>query len=140
MKSRRDALVAEAYQWVEKAEHDLTAAAATLKLGRSAPTDAVCFHAQQCVEKYFKAALVANGVDFPKTHDLSRIARLLPGLLMSLLTETDRKRLTDYATFMRYPGDYEPITLQDARHAVALARRVRAAIRRVLPKRARTSE
>jgi HEPN domain-containing protein len=138
MKSRQDALADEACQWVEKAEHDLTAAAATLKLGRRSPTDTVCFHAQQCVEKYFKAALVANGIDFPKTHDLSRIARLFPDLLMPLLTETDRKLLTDYATFMRYPGDYEPITLQDARHAVALARRVRAAIRKVLPQRAKT--
>ena len=125
---------------MEKAEHDLTTAAATLKLGRRCPTDTVCFHAQQCVEKYFKAALVAGDVDFPKTHDLSRIARLLPGLLMPLLTETDRKLLTDYATFMRYPGDYEPITLQDARHAVALARKVGAAVRKALPKHAKISE
>ncbi len=58
--------------WIVKAENDLKTAAHTLKLGRDCPTDTVCFHAQQCVEKYFKACLVLEGVDFPKTHDLAR--------------------------------------------------------------------
>lgn len=44
--------------WVNKAENDLAAAALTLKAGRKAPADTVCFHAQQCVEKYVKALLV----------------------------------------------------------------------------------
>ena len=30
----------------------------TLKLGADGPTDTVCFHAQQCIEKYLKALLV----------------------------------------------------------------------------------
>ena len=45
-------------EWVIKAENDLTTAAHTLKLGEDCPTDTVCFHAQQCVEKYLKALLV----------------------------------------------------------------------------------
>lgn len=50
-------------QWVEKAENDLKNATHTLKLGRDCPTDTVCFHAQQCVEKYLKALLVWEGKD-----------------------------------------------------------------------------
>jgi len=30
----------------------------TLKMGRDCPTDTVCFHSQQCIEKYIKAFLV----------------------------------------------------------------------------------
>jgi HEPN domain-containing protein len=31
------------------------------------------FHAQQCVEKYLKALLVAPGLAFPRTHDLTAL-------------------------------------------------------------------
>ena len=39
-------------EWIEKAEHDLTLAAHALKLKEKCPGDLVCFHAQQCIEKY----------------------------------------------------------------------------------------
>jgi hypothetical protein len=35
------------------------------------------FHAQQCVEKLLKAVLASCGVDFPFTHDLEALRRLL---------------------------------------------------------------
>ena len=57
-------------EWIVKADHDLTAAAQILKLGKAAPTDTVCFHAQQCVEKYLKAILVYRNLPFPRSHDL----------------------------------------------------------------------
>lgn len=53
-------------EWVEKAENDFANAVNTLKMGKKCPTDTVCFHAQQCVEKYLKAILVWNGIEFPK--------------------------------------------------------------------------
>ena len=37
--------------WVEKAEHDLTAAAHMLTLEDRCPFDVVCFHAHQAAEK-----------------------------------------------------------------------------------------
>jgi HEPN domain-containing protein len=37
-------------EWVEKAEHDLQASTSLLELGDEAPTDVICFHAQQCRE------------------------------------------------------------------------------------------
>jgi len=129
-----DVLMDTVRQWAQKAENDLKAAEHTLELGEDCPTDAVCFHAQQCAEKYQKALLVASLVDFPRTHDLNALARLLPGPLLPMLTDEQRRRLTDYATVMRYPGDYQTVTLAEARQAVRLARRVRSAIRRLLPK------
>lgn len=54
-------------EWVNKAENDLKNAVYTLEMGEECPTDRVCFHAQQVVEKYLKALLVLNGIPFPTT-------------------------------------------------------------------------
>lgn len=56
--------------WFKKAESDLKTAEHILTLKESCPFDIVCFHAQQCAEKYLKALLVFRSIDFPKTHDL----------------------------------------------------------------------
>lgn len=129
----RDKALAVARDWVSKAENDLKNAAQVLKLGSSCPTDTVCFHAQQCVEKYMKAVLVLKRIDFPKTHDLERLTALLPPRTRPNLSAKEQGRLTEYATVARYPG-WGEIPLIEARRAVAMARRVRAALRNVLPK------
>ena len=121
-------------EWLEKAEHDLTNAAFTLRMGRTCPTDTVCFHAQQCIEKYLKALLVWKEIPFPKSHDVTEILALLPSTDRPALNAEECRKLASYATATRYPGDYEPISLTEARQAVQIARRVRAAIRRMLPK------
>jgi HEPN domain-containing protein len=62
--------------WVEKAESDLKNARIVLGAGEECPADTVAFHAQQCAEKYLKALLVFEGIDFPKTHDLVGVGEL----------------------------------------------------------------
>jgi len=121
-------------QWVTKAEHDLQNAAHTLRLGDSGPLDTVCFHAQQCVEKYLKALLSLHEIDFYRTHDISALLVLLPIHLRPELTPEEQARLGDYAVVMRYPGDYEPVSLAEAEQAVKIARRVRTQVRQRLPK------
>lgn len=121
--------------WVEKAENDLKNASLALRAGEECPADTVAFHAQQCVEKYLKALLVAERIDFPKTHDIEKLVALLPARLQPRMTSEEQGRLTDYATGARYPG-WGDISLAEARRAVAIARRVRREIRRVLPKEA----
>ena len=120
-------------EWLAKAENDLLTATHTLKLGRRCPTDTVCFHAQQCAEKYLKALLVLHGIDFPKTHDLEALAaRLRNGQKPALLPD-QLAGLKRYATVSRYPGA-EAISLSEARRAVAAARGIRKSIRALLPK------
>jgi HEPN domain-containing protein len=121
-------------QWVQKAENDLKNAAHTLKLGQDCPTDTVCFHAQQCIEKYLKALLVWHGIEFARIHHISALVALLPIRFRPDLTPEEQERLTDYAVSTRYPGDYEAIPLAEARRAVQIARRVRRQIRKWLPK------
>ena len=55
-------------EWFSKAENDLKNASLALAAGADCPTDTVCFHAQQCVEKYLEALLVFRAVPFPRTH------------------------------------------------------------------------
>jgi HEPN domain-containing protein len=124
------------HEWVQKAENDLVTAVQVLKLGRLSPSDTVCFHAQQCVEKYVKALLVSHRRDFPRTHDLRVLLALLPVAAKPDLIPEEQVLLSRYATVTRYPGDYEPIRLAEARAAVKIARRVRRQVRRRLPKEA----
>lgn len=120
-------------QWVQKAENDLKNATHTLKLGKATPTDTVCFHAQQCVEKYLKALVVYENKDFSKTHYISALIDLLPANIRPDLSPEEQELLTDYAVSTRYPGDWEPIPLAEAKRAVQVARRIRKQIRDLLP-------
>ena len=69
------------YEWVVKAENDLKNASFTLTMGDDCPTDTVCFHAQQCAEKYIKALLVDKGKPLSKTHNLSILIAQLPAAI-----------------------------------------------------------
>lgn len=129
-----DRSAAVATEWIAKAENDLLNAAHTLTLGSRCPTDTVCFHAQQCAEKYMKALLTLRGSDFPKVHDLEALAARLRNGLPPSIRRDDLARLTRYATVTRYPGA-EDIALGEARRALAAARRIRKAVRAVLPRR-----
>jgi HEPN domain-containing protein len=127
---RVNAVIAE---WVLKAENDLKNAAHTLKLRDQCPTDTVCFHAQQCVEKYLKALMVLLDISFLRTHDIeSLVDRLPPGTALTLSRE-EQGKLTTYAVALRYPESPFPSTVE-ARKAVAIARRVRRHVRPLLPR------
>ena len=98
-------MMAATREWVDRAEADYAAALALRRSRKKHSRDIVCFHLQQCVEKYFKAGLEDAAIAFPKTHDLELLldlvvsvqplwAALRPGLAA----------ITDYAVEARYPG------------------------------------
>ena len=83
--SGRPRVVKEVVRWTEKAEHDFLAAEHSLELAEQGLTDIVCYHCQQCAEKYLKALLLYRGVAFPRTHDLRLLLDLIPtGLSLGL--------------------------------------------------------
>ena len=127
-----EGVVAIVREWVAKAEDDLTNASHTLKLGVECPTWTVCFHAQQCVEKYLKAVLVLQCIAFPKTHEIEELMRLIPSSMRPSLSDEEQERMTHYAVVTRYPG-WPEIELAEARHAVTIAQRVRREVRKQLP-------
>jgi HEPN domain-containing protein len=112
-------------EWIAKAEGDFATATRELRARRSPNYDAVCFHAQQAVEKYLKAFLQERGVDFPKTHNLIELLELCLPLdptfefQRDVLVELDR-----YAVRYRYPG--ETAEKVEARAAFEASRAVRA--------------
>ena len=55
--------------WFKKADSDLKTIENNLK-SDDPPTDSICFHAQQAIEKILKGALVYFGEPIIKTHDL----------------------------------------------------------------------
>lgn len=124
--------IAVASEWVVKAENDLRAAATLLRM-KDCPTEVVCFHAQQVVEKYIKAVLTTLQVEFPKTHNIRKLVQLVEPHHRIELSESEQNSLTDYATTARYPG-FGEIPLSEARRAMSLAKRVRKQIRSLLPK------
>ncbi|MEW6381357.1 MAG: HEPN domain-containing protein [bacterium] len=110
-------------EWVRKAEGDFLTAQREMKAS-PANYDAVCFHAQQCAEKYIKARLVEAGIEFPKTHDLSallnRILPIEPG--WEVLRES-LDRLSALGVEVRYPGLF--VDAHDASEALRTAENVR---------------
>lgn len=121
-------------QWVLKAEEDLAAAEVLYSKAHETVLTATCFHAQQCVEKYVKALLVLYQIEFARTHNLALLLPLLPPHLRPEITEAEQGKLNDYAVNMRYPGDFEPVSHEDATSIIKLAKRVRTQVREHLPK------
>ncbi len=109
--------------WVEKAEEDFELARSALQRKKPLVTG-VCFHAQQCAEKYMKALLVSRKQGFPMTHDLLILNDLCSRA--GIFLEIDPKllnSLSDYAVRTRYPG--EGPTVDDAKEAMQITRLIR---------------
>jgi HEPN domain-containing protein len=115
-------------EWVEKAEGDFGVMEHELRRRKSPCFDAVCFHAQQCAEKYLKARLAHAGVPSAKIHNLTTLLdQVLP---MRPLWEAHRADLAHpsaYAVAFRYPG--ESANRDEAKDATIRCRRFRAAAR-----------
>ncbi len=95
----------ETLGWVAKAEGDWTVA--VREMGSNPPVfDAVCFHAQQCSEKYLKAFLEERGTLFGKTHNLVGLLDACAGTLPELdPMRPDLARLGTFGIAARYPGE-----------------------------------
>jgi len=114
-------------EWIEKAKADTKTAEREGKVQQDPNWDAVCFHAQQAVEKFLKALLQHHEIVFPKTHDLSdlldRILAVYPDLV---LYKDDLEWLTTFAVQVRYPG--ESANHDDAQRCLMIMKQAFAAI------------
>lgn len=92
-------------EWIEKAEADYAAAVLLRRSRKKHSRDIVCFHLQQCLEKYLKARLTESAVAFPRTHDLERLLDLAIAVEpMWVPLRPALASITDYAVEIRYPG------------------------------------
>ncbi len=117
----------EALRWLSFAVGDLEAARS--RHGRSVRPRIVAFHAQQAAEKALKAALILEGIEPRRAHDLDDLRDRLPGVWRVHRRMPDLGRLSDYAAESRYPDDITPVTpIQSAtavRQAIAVVRLIR---------------
>jgi len=93
-------------EWANKAEGDFAMMERESRVRKNPNYDGVCFHAQQCAEKYLKARLCEAGIGFEKIHDL--VALLDIALAVEPLWEPFREHLaylSDFAVSFRYPGE-----------------------------------
>ena len=111
----------EVLEWLEYAESDMELAKKG-KVSRKIKFETLCFHAQQAAEKTIKAVLIFNHIDFPKTHEIE--------VLLKILTKNDvnipkpvaeSKYLTKYAVTKRYPGEEMEVNKKEYNEAVKVA-------------------
>ena len=89
-----------------KAEGDFAIVEREARARKNPNYDGLCFHAQQCAEKYLKARLSEADIDFPKTHVLATLLDMV--LVVEPLSEPLREHLiflTTFAVTFRYPGE-----------------------------------
>jgi HEPN domain-containing protein len=91
--------------WIIKAESDLKTGIDEMATDNPA-TDTICFHMQQCTEKYLKAFLIFHGKEIRRTHDITELIEECIEIDsdFSKLYEINADRLTEYAIELRYLG------------------------------------
>ena len=108
--------------WLLKAESDLRTAQILIK-DENPPTDSICFHAQQAVEKLLKAYLTYLDIKAPKTHDIATLLELCLSVdeKFKELDQEKLEELTFYAVEIRYPDAFYQPSIEEAREALKQA-------------------
>ena len=120
-------------EWMEKARRDRSTAGREFRARPDPNFDAVCFHAQQSVEKLMKAVLIEHGHTPARTHNLVTLNDDLVSVCGDWAGAADDLRLLSLAAVQfRYPG--ASATEEDARQALAACDRVRQALLTLLPR------
>lgn len=120
-------------EWIRKAEEDYETAVSLVRKRKKMVPNAICFHSQQCIEKYLKAFLTSQSIAPPEIHDLQslreRCARV-DNDFDKLSLQLDI--LNAYAVNFRYPG--EEATVSESKKAVLVMKQVRKFIRNKIQK------
>lgn len=122
-------------KWIIKAEHDLKNGQDQFTTKNPA-TDTICFHMQQCAEKYLKAFIVAKGQKPVRTHVISELLQICLEMdsEFQTLIDADCNSLTQYGVLIRYPDDFYEPTQEETVMAIKLARQVKEFVRTKIEK------
>jgi HEPN domain-containing protein len=118
-------------EWIAKAEGDFRVASRELDEADEPYYDAVCFHAQQCIEKLMKALLTARGVVPPRIHDLVALGSMLQEHYDKWDYAVESLRFLSLSSVaFRYPG--ESAHEEDAREAFEICVKIREGLFEIL--------
>lgn len=127
LKKEKDCMNPLTLEWIEKAEEDYNTAK-WLQQSPNSVDNSICFHAQQCIEKYLKAWLQEEDIGAPRTHSLEELLDLIVTTLPEWQHwQPDFKIIMVYAVDPRYPGASR--TAEDTHHAMHICDEVRQAVR-----------
>ena len=91
-------------EWLKIAYDDYDTALFLFNNKNPKPLEIICYHCQQSVEKSIKAFLVANDVEFKRTHDIDLLCRQCAKVNKDFEPYIiPCGRLTVYAAETRYP-------------------------------------
>jgi len=112
--------------WIRKAESDLKTGKDEI-ITEEPATDAICFHMQQCVEKYLKAFLIFHEKEIRKTHDIAELIEQCCDIdpYFESLYSINADKLTNYAVEIRYPEEFHFPSIEEAEEAIKIAEQVR---------------
>jgi HEPN domain-containing protein len=114
-------------EWIDKAGGDYATAGREPQATSKPDLDAVCYHAQQCIEKLMKGLLIHLGVVPPRTHDPVYLDQLLVPVCPAWSAPVEDLRfLTHASAAYRYPG--ESADRPEANQAFAIANRLRSVL------------
>lgn len=116
--------------WMRKADSDRRTLE-ILAASDGPPWDMVSFHAQQLAEKSLEALLSRLERPFPRTHDLSLLARALGDVLPIAPDDPELVELSYLAVAPRYPFE-DDVTPGVARTAIRTALRIHAMVTEAL--------
>ncbi|MDP2909625.1 MAG: HEPN domain-containing protein [bacterium] len=109
--------------WILKAQNDLKSA--EILFQENGPTDSICFHCHQSVEKMLKAFLLYSQNEYPKVHDLIFLLNL------GIKTDKSLEELKEEISFLnrfhietRYPLDLINYSREECREAVEKSQKI----------------
>lgn len=112
-------------EWFRKGDNDLKNAEIVIQ-SDDPPTDTICFHAQQCAEKYLKGFLTLHDIAAEKTHDLVVLNNLCCKIDQEFGNIEDFcEQLTGYSVEVRYPVGFYDYTVDEAKEALEIAGKIR---------------
>jgi HEPN domain-containing protein len=116
--------------WIQKAENDLKIGKDEMATQEPA-RDMVCFHMQQCSEKYLKTFLIFHDKEYPRSHNLEALLTLCLKIDQGFqdLVELGVQELTKYATSLRYGDKFYSPSLEETNQTIVLAEKVRDFVR-----------
>lgn len=117
--------------WIAKADKDIK----TVEIMKDIDdvTEIVCFHCQQAVEKYLKTLLIANDIEFSKTHNIDFLLKQCMKINLDF-EEFIGNSLSEYAVDTRYPDVRYIPTKDEMEEAIELMHNIIELVNKTLNK------
>lgn len=116
-------------EWIEKADKDLEFARISLEENLEFYPQ-ICFLLHEAIEKYLKAYIIANELDFQKTHDLGRLVKICGQKDNEFNEYFDKVAdLNSYYIETRYPDFEVIVSKSQAEDALEVAEEIAAFVK-----------